>query len=122
MTDSTDKGKNKCRTSPQGLNPWAEWCGRRRHLLQDDDHSGFSERSSVGPRFSTFMFLNVPGKVPECTRTCGFWRTSSNLDIAPRIGLSVLLSSSDNFFVTLRSISFDTSVMHFAFTLGMVEF
>ena len=30
--------------SPQGLNPWVEWAGRKRHLLQDSDHSGNDPR------------------------------------------------------------------------------
>ena len=30
----------ECRMSPLGLIPWAERAGRRRHQIQDEDHSG----------------------------------------------------------------------------------
>ena len=42
------------------------------------------ERSSFGSWFSTFVFRNVPGTVPECVHICGFKRKSSNLDRAPK--------------------------------------
>ena len=38
-----------------GLNPWAELTGRRRHLLQDEYHSGGN------PRF-------VPGFLNSCSK------------------------------------------------------
>ena len=43
--------------------------------------------------FFTFIFRNVPGIVPDCTRTCGFRRNSSSLDRGLGIQLFVLLNS-----------------------------
>ena len=63
------------------------------------------ESSSFVLWFSTFLFRNVPGTVPECVRICGFKNTSSNLDRAPKMRDSVLLNSWDSFLVTLLSIS-----------------
>ena len=76
------------------------------------------ESSSFVPRFSTFVFRNVPGTVPECVRICGFRRNSSNLDRAPKIRDSVLLNSWDSFFVTLPSISSETCVINSSLVLG----
>ena len=36
------------------------------------------ESSSFVPWFSTFVFRNVPGTVPECVRICEFKRNPSN--------------------------------------------
>ena len=43
------------RMSPLGLNQWTERTGRRRHLLQSEDHSGNDPRS-------------VPGFLRSCSR------------------------------------------------------
>ena len=56
------------------------------------------ESSSFVPWFSTFVFRNVPGTVPECVFICWFKRNSCNLDRAPRKRDSVLLYSWDSFF------------------------
>ena len=52
----------------------------------------------IRPWFSTFVFRNVPGTVPECVRICGFKRNSSNLERTPKMRDSVLLNSWDSFF------------------------
>ena len=70
------------------------------------------ERSSFGSWFSTFVFRNVPGTVPECVRICGFKRNSSKLDRAPKLRDSVLVHSWDSFLVTLPSISSETCVIY----------
>ena len=70
------------------------------------------ERSSFGSWFSTFVFRNVPGTVPECVRICGFKRNSSNLDKAPKMRDSVLLNSWDSFLATMPSISSKTCVIY----------
>ena len=80
------------------------------------------EQSSFGSWFSTFVFRNVPGTVPDCVRICGFRRNSSNLDRAPKMRDSVLLSSWDSFSVTLFSISFETCVIYSSLILGMDVF
>ena len=56
------------------------------------------ESSSFVSWFSTFVFRNVLGTVPECVRIRGFKRISSNLDRAPKMRDSVLLNSWDSFF------------------------
>ena len=66
----------------------------------------------------TFVFRNVPGTVPECVRIYGFKRNSSNLDRAPKMRDSVLLSPWDSFLVTLPSISLETCVMYSSLVLG----
>ena len=76
------------------------------------------ESSSFFPWFSTFVFRNVPGTVPECVRICGFKRNSSNLDRAPKMRDSVLLNSWDNFLVTLPLISSETCVIYSSLILG----
>ena len=76
------------------------------------------ELSSFVPWFSTFVFRNVPGTVPECVRICGFKRNSSNLDIAPKMRDSVLLHSWDSFLVTMPSISSKTFVIYSSLILG----
>ena len=61
--------------------------------------------------FSTFVFWNVPGTVPECVRISGFKKNSSNLDRAPKMRDYVLLNSWDSFLVTLPSISSESCVI-----------
>ena len=80
------------------------------------------ESSSFVPWFSTFVFQNVPGTVPECVRVCWFKRNSFNLDRAPKMRESVRLNSWDSFLVTLLSISSVTCVIHSSLILGMVVF
>ena len=80
----------------------------------------FRERCSIGSWFSMFMFQDVPGTVPDCTRNFGFRRNSSSLDRASRIRLSVLVNP--YFFVTLLSISSDNWVIYTSFILGTAEF
>ena len=75
------------------------------------------ESSSFAPWFSTFVFRNVHGTVPECNYICGFKRNSSNLDRAHKMRDSVLLNSWDNFLVTLPSISSETCVISSSFIL-----
>ena len=77
------------------------------------------ERSSFGSWFSTFVFWNVPGTVPECIRICGFRRNSSNLDRATKMRDSVVLNSWDRFLVTLPSISSEICVIYSSVILGM---
>ena len=55
------------------------------------------ESSSFVPWFSTFVFRNVPGTVPERVRICWFKRNSSSLDRAPKMRDSVRLNSWDSF-------------------------
>ena len=72
----------------------------------------FWERYSFVFWFSPLEFCDVSRKDPECTRTCGLRRNSSNLKRAPRIRLSVPLNSWDTFFVTLPPISSDSWVIY----------
>ena len=72
--------------------------------------------------FSTFVFRDVPGTVPECVRIYGFKKNSSNSDRGPKMRESVLLSSWDSFLVTLPSISSETCVIWFSLTLGTKVF
>ena len=76
------------------------------------------EWSSFVPRFSTFVFRNVPGTVPECVRICGFKRISSNLDRAPKMRDSVPRNSWDSFLLILPSISSETCVIYSSLILG----
>ena len=71
----------------------------------------FCERSPLGSCFSTSVYRNVPGTVPENVRICGFKRKSSDIDRAPKIRDSILLNSWDNFLVTLPSIFPETCVI-----------
>ena len=75
------------------------------------------ESSSFVPWFSTFVFRNVPGTVPECVRICGFKRKSSNLDRAHKMRDYVLMNSRDSFLVTLPSISSEICVIYFSLIL-----
>ena len=76
------------------------------------------ESSSFVPWFSTFVFRNVPGLVPECVLICGFKKNSSNVDGAPKMRHSVLLNSWDNFSLTLPSISSKSCVIDSSLILG----
>ena len=76
------------------------------------------ESSSFVPWFSTFVFRNVSGTVPECFRICGLKRNLSNLDRAAKMRDSVLLNSWDSFLVTLPSISSETCVLYSSLILG----
>ena len=76
------------------------------------------ELSSFVPWFSKFVFRNVPGTVPECVCICGFKRSLSNLDRAPKMRDIVLLNSWDSFLVTLLSISSETWVIYSSLILG----
>ena len=76
------------------------------------------ELPSFVPWFSTFVFLGVPGTVPECVRICWFKRNSFNLDRAPKIWDSVRLNSWDSFLVTLPSISSETCVICSSLIVG----
>ena len=58
-----------------------------------------SERSPFVTWYSLSIFRDGTGTVPEYTRTRGFKKNSSNSDWLPRMGLSVLLKPSDNFFL-----------------------
>ena len=84
---------------------WINWMTG---LIDGGPNSGWGsswERSSFGSWFSTFVFRNVPGTVPERVHTCGSKRNSSNLDRAPRMRHSVLLNSWGSFSTTLSSMS-----------------
>ena len=70
------------------------------------------ERPPFCSWFSTFVFWNIPGTIPECVRICGFKRNSSNLDRAPKMRESVLLISWDSFLVTPPSISYEVCVIY----------
>ena len=76
------------------------------------------ESSSFVPWFSTFVFRNVPGTVPECVVICWFKRNSSNLDRAPKMRDSVRLNSWDSFLVTLPLICSETCVIYSSLILG----
>ena len=70
--------------------------------LAENSTSGWGslwERSPLWSWFSTSVFLNVPGVVPENFPICEFRRTSSSLDKAPKMWDSVLLNSWDVFIV-----------------------
>ena len=66
------------------------------------------ERCRLGSWFSTSVFRNVSGVVPDNIRISGFRRSSSNMESAPKMRDSVLLNSWDSFLVTLLSISSET--------------
>ena len=74
--------------------------------------------SSFVPWFSTFVFRNVPGTVPECVLICGFTKNSCKLDRARKIRDSVLMNSWDSFLMTLPSISSKTCVLYSSLILG----
>ena len=77
------------------------------------------EWSLAGSRFSMSFFGDIPGTVPECVRTRGFKRSSSNLDSLPRLRNSVQLNSSDSFSLTLPSISSKTCLIWLSVIPGM---
>ena len=74
------------------------------------------ESSSFVPWFSTFVFRNVPGTVPECVRNCWFKRISSNFERVPKMRDSVLLNSWDSF--SLTAISSENGVIYSSLILG----
>ena len=76
------------------------------------------ESSSFVPWFSTFVFRNVPGTVPECVVICWFKRNLSNLDRGPKMRDSVRLNSWDSLLVTLPSICSETCVIYSSLILG----
>ena len=78
----------------------------------------FWERSPLGSWFSTSVFRNVPGTVPESVRIYGFQRNSYNLGTAPKMRGSLLLNSWDRFLMTLPSISSKTYVKNSSLILG----
>ena len=75
------------------LNQLSDRTERRRVSLRDEDNLG----SPFGSRFSTFVFRNVPGTIPERVSNCGLTRNPSNLDKAPKMRDSVLPNSLDSF-------------------------
>ena len=123
-----EKMKTSCGCDQKLKEPWNLWGAlsmsesiERRDWQTDRPTSGWGsswERSSFGSWFSTFVFRNVPGTVPECVRICGFRRNSSNLERAPKMRDSVLLNSRDSFLVTLPSISSETCVIYSSLILG----
>ena len=76
------------------------------------------EWSSFVPWFSTFVFRNVFGTVPECVSIRGFRIDSSNLDRAPKMRDTVRLNFLDSFLVTLPSISSEICVIYSSLILG----
>ena len=74
--------------------------------------------SSFVPWFSTFVFRNVPGTVPECVVICWLKKNSSNLNRAPKMRDSVPQNSWDSFLVTLPSICSETCVIYSPLILG----
>ena len=78
----------------------------------------FWERSPLDSWFSTSLFRNVHGVVPEKVHICGFRRNSSNLDSAPKMRDSVLLNSWDSFLVTLHSTSSENCAIYSSLILG----
>ena len=69
------------------------------------------ELSSFIPWFVPYALWDVSGALPDWPWNSGFMRKTSRRDNTPDIGFSVLLSSKDNFLVTLPSISLETWVM-----------
>ena len=83
--------------------------------LRENSTSGWVplwERFPIGSWFSTSVFRNVPGTVPESVRNCVLHKNSSNSDRAPKMRDSVLLKSKDSFLMILPSISSETCVMY----------
>ena len=85
-----------------------------RHWQTENATSGWVsvwERSPDGFSFSTSVFRDFPGRVPESVRICEFRNNLRILDRAPSLRDSVLLNSWDSLLVTLLSISVETCVM-----------
>ena len=80
------------------------------------------ESSSFVPWFMLYVFRDVFGAVPEWAWINGFMRKSSSRYNAPKMKFLVSLSSWDNFFVTIPSISSQIWVMEFSYDLGTFEF
>ena len=95
------RGSSESKSTVMGLVDWgptSRW-------------GSFGERSPFCSSFSTSVFREIPGTVPESVRTCGFRRNSSSLDRAAKMRNSVLQSPLDNFLVTLPLISSETCVI-----------
>ena len=104
------------RLSRQSFGP--EFCVVWPPKMPASGWGSFWESSSFVPWFSTFVFRNVPGTVPEWVLLCWFKRNSSNLDRAPKMRDSVRLNSWDSLLVTLSSISSETCVLYSSLILG----
>ena len=74
----------------------------------------FWKRSPFCSGFSTSVFRNVPGVIPEDVRFYGFKRNFSNLESAPKMRDSVLLNFWDSFIVTLPPISSETCAVWYS--------
>ena len=72
---------------PLGLNPWIDWTGRWRHLLQGEDHSGNSPRSVLGfLRSCSGMFRNGSGLYRQFrvqTKIFSFRQSTQNSVLCP---------------------------------------
>ena len=80
------------------------------------------ELSSFIPWFMLKAFLHVCGTDPVWTWSRWFRGNSTSRERAPRIWLSVLLISLDNFLVFLHSISSETWVIEFSCELATLVF
>ena len=109
--------KNICVPSVT-CNFWAKVCVVWLRKRPASEWGSLWESSSFVPWFSTFVFRNVPGTVPECVRICEFKKNLSNLDRAPKMRDSVLLHCWDSFLVTLPSTSSKTCVIYSSLILG----
>ena len=76
------------------------------------------ESSSFVPWFSTFVFRNVPGTVPECVRLCGFRKTRLIWTEHPKCGTLSCWTPGTDFFGPLPSISSETRVIFSSLVLG----
>ena len=81
-----------------------------------------SELSSFVPSLVRSVFRDISWAVPEWPLIGGFKRKSFRRTSAPRMRLSVLLNSWDNFFFTLTSFSSETWVVVSSCDLGTFEF
>ena len=90
---------------------WTRFCSQ----TPRDTASGwwsFCDLSSFVPWFVRSVLWDVSGVVPEWPWIRGFRRNSCRKDRPPKMRLSVLLHSRDNFFVNLHSISSKTWVLY----------
>ena len=110
---------------------WAEsvvsyiWAGVLCSLTLRDDPFGMRitlGSSSLVPWLVRTRFRDISGAVPEWPWISGFRRKSSRRDSAPKVRISDLLNSRDNFFVTLTSICSETWVIQSSCDLGTFEF